>query len=163
MPNQHPDNPNLSSGSEFQSVLYYKFIFKHEYSKDELAVFLNKAPDTAYRYCSGHLPVTADLARDIIEFVHSKNPEDSELEAFFLGRINKVAVAAPDADNTEHGPTQDQEFALMLSTGRAADMIERAFGDKKYTKAEHRNIRAELRRVAQKALGLEKKLAGEAK
>jgi hypothetical protein len=155
-------NPNIPHGSGLQSVLYYKLVFKHEYSRDELAVYLNKAPDTVYRYCAGLLPVSPDIARGIIRFIAEKNPEDIELLEFYVPPGYIVIKEPADPQTPATKSRKDHELVLSIETGRSIEAIEEAFEDGKLTKIEGKHISAHLRNLAQKALALDRKLKGEA-
>jgi hypothetical protein len=155
------DNPNIVHGSEMQSVLYYKFVFQKQYSKDELAIFLNKAPDTVYRYCSGHLPIPADAARDIIRFVAEKNPKDTELLDFFCRPAGFIAVPVAQGKLFTRKDRRDHELQISVLNGETIKQIEAAYKDGKLSRAEFQAVSRTLSRLIQEAKELEQHLKDE--
>ncbi len=153
-------NPNNNGNSEFQSLLYYKFTFKKEYDKNELAIFLGKAPDTVQRYCSGRLPVTADVAKEIIKFIALKNPEDTELLDFFCVEAGFVPIRAAKGKITKEEKEKD-EIKLSILSGLALKEIEEAFEDGRLELSELRRIEKALTKLQQKAAELKEKIRRE--
>lgn len=154
-------NPNSSLTSEFQSLLYYKFTFKKEYDKNELAIFLAKAPDTVQRYCSGRLPVTADTARDIIRFIAKKNPKDTEFLEFFCLEAGFLPLPISKGKLTKEEREKDQ-IRLAILNGQALKEIEDAFNDGKLERHELKKIEKALTRLQEKAGELKEKIRKEA-
>ena len=154
-------NPNSSLSSEFQSLLYYKLTFKKEYDKNELAIFLGKAPDTVQRYCSGRLPVTADTARDIIRFVAKKNPKDTEFLEFFCLEVGFIPLPISKGKPTKEEREKD-EIRLSILNGQALKEIEDAFEDGKLERLELKRIEKALTRLQEKAGELKEKIRKEA-
>ena len=154
-------NPNMAHGSEFQSVLYYKFVFQKQYSKDELAIFLNKAPDTVYRYCAGFLPITADVARDIIKFIASKNPKDTELLDFFCRSAGFIAIPVAQGKLFTPRDRRDHELGLSILNGEIIKEVETAYKDGRMERPEYKRISKTITRLIQEAKELEEHIKSE--
>lgn len=142
-------NPNNSPSSEFQSLLYYKFTFNKEYSKDEAAIFLNKAPDTIQKYCSGRLAIPIDAARDLIKFVYKKNPNDFELIRFFLPS-GILAIHEVEIKSHQKATWRDKLLKISSLLGDAVKEFKKAKEDGRINKNEYKPIHkllTEMRRV----------------
>lgn len=132
---------NHYRGSDFQRLLWNVFIYQRRYSKDELAIYLNKAPDTVLAYCQGELRLHVDLVREIIRFVAEKNPEDTELLDFFLRPAGRISVREAEARVSLNGTRKDLLLRHSILTGRLQDEVERSYADNHLEKAELRRIR----------------------
>jgi hypothetical protein len=155
-------NPNSALTSEFQSLLYYKFTFRKEYDKNELAIFLGKAPDTVQRYCSGRLPVTADAAREIIRFIAKKNPKDTEFLEFFCLEAGFLPLPISKGKLSSEEREKDQ-IRLSILNGQALKEIEDAYEDGRLERLELKRIERALTRLQEKAGELKEKIAKEVK
>jgi hypothetical protein len=154
-------NPNYPYFTEFQSMLSCKFKTKELYDVDELAVFINRAPDTTERYISGVCRISPDMAKKIVAFVLSKNPYDTELLRFFCPKGFSI-VRDEDKELT---PKERQAYELSIAslTGITIDRIEKAYEDGKVTKLEFRDIKPLAEELRQRIAELAMKIEGEVK
>ncbi len=128
-------NPN-SQHKGFASLLYYKFIFRGEYSVKEIAPGLNIAPDTLYRYCRGELVFPPDLVpllyqatrdREFIEFFTrpcsisiiteggGMQGEGMLKAAQWLEDVAKLLSLTERYQSGDFGGTEYREFCEILS------------------------------------------------
>jgi len=155
-------NANYGNFSEFQSLCWYVIGNKKRYKIEDLAIFLNKAPDTIQKYINGTNRIWADLGRDIVQFVAKQNPEDTEFAEFFIGPTF-IPVLAVDPIPSEEG--MSQKFRRLIKfIGKAIEINDHIFADHEIDKKEcHREIHIIFCNIRKAAAELEILMAKELK
>lgn len=155
-----PDKLYYTQGSAFQAICYYKFGHRKQYSVRELASFLSIGEEYAYKLIGGTKPITADIARKIVEFVASKNPQDTELLEFFCPD-GLVPVRTPAGRHAPASTLEKDQIVLSILNGEALKAIEEALGDGRIDRAESQRIERRLNQLLAKGAELREKIRKE--
>lgn len=155
-----PDKLYYTQGSAFQAICYYKFGHRKQYSVRELASFLSIGEEYAYKLIGGTKPITADIAKKIIEFVAAKNGLDTELLEFFCPD-GLIPVRTPAGRRAPTSSLEKDQILLSILNGDALKSIEEALGDGKIDRAESRRIERTINRLLAKGAELKERVRRE--
>jgi len=156
------ENPNIPHASDFQSLLNYKFNFKGQYDKNEAAIFIDRRPDTVQKYCNGKLSIPADIARDLIKFIASKNQRDAELLEFFCLPAGYLPIPSVEVKICEE-TRRIKQIGLSIFNGKALEAIEEIYSDNKVEKNEYKKVHRLLTKIRELAAELDEQIKTEAK
>ncbi len=153
-------NPLNNGNSDFQSLLHYKVGYQKQYDVNEIALFLNRSPDTIRRYINGTKIMPPDLIRALIRFVLEKNPKDLEFLNFFCLPAGYIPIQSAEYKVCKKDIKQ-QEIDMSILNGKAIDCIEKAYADGKIDRNEWKAIHKLLTQVRQVAAELDEKIKKE--
>lgn len=157
-----PDKLYYTQGSAFQAICYYKFGHRKQYSIRELASFLSIGEEYAYKLIGGTKPITADIAKKIIEFIAVKNGQDTELLEFFCPD-GLIPVRTPPGRRAPASTLEKDQILLTILNGDALKSIEEAIEDGKIDRVESRRIERAINRFLAKGAELKEKIRAEAR
>jgi hypothetical protein len=138
------------------------FAYNRVYDKNELAIYLNKAPDTILAYCEGELPLCLDEAERIIAFVSTKDPKDTTLIDVFAKPGKFIAIPFPTNGHTHEGDSiQELKEDLPILSGETLRAIKKAYSDRKIDRADFMLIEKHINHQIQTEKELLEKLRRE--
>ena len=151
-------NPNQLIKSEFQFQLAVKFRYckkgeKPQYDYKDLAPFVDKKPDTIARWIAQTNPIPVDHAKDVIDFITSRNPQDIDLAEFFCP---PEYILIPKVNHKlSHEERRKIQNNLITYVGEAFRELEKAHEGGKVEKRGYAPVHKWLNKVRQVAAELD--------